>query len=193
MFIRTPQTGDDIMRTFLIAAALTLPFSIATPIYAAGGGEESAPKPTKTSKDCKGVRVWDEKKQRCVRPKKSSLDDTGLYDAVRELAYAGRYEDAQGVLAAMSDQNDDRVLTYKGFTNRKLGKIDVAMVFYQQALDTNPNNILARSYMGQGMLDQGDKIGAIAQLREINARGGSETWAAKSLANAISTGVTYSH
>lgn len=181
------------MRTFLIAAALTLPFSVATPIFAAGSSDESAPKPTKTSKDCKGVKVWDEKKKRCVKPKSSSLDDDGLYGAVRELAYAGRYEDAIGVLAAMSDQNDDRVLTYKGFTNRKLGNIDVAMVFYKQALDTNPNNILARSYMAQGMLDQGDKIGAIAQLREINARGGADTWAAKSLAKAIATGVTYSH
>ena len=139
------------------------------------------------------MRVWDEAKQRCVRPKKSSLDDDGLYDAVRELAYAGRYTDAQGVLAAMSDQNDDRVLTYKGFTNRKLGKIEVAMVFYQDAIDTNPNNILARSYMAQGMLDQGDRIGAITQLREIRARGGEGTWAEASLRKAIETGVTYNH
>ncbi|MEP1522111.1 hypothetical protein [Ascidiaceihabitans sp.] len=181
------------MRTFLIAAALTLPMSVSTPLYAAGGGNETAPKPTKTSKDCKGVRVWDEKKQRCVRPKKSSLDDNGLYDAVRELAYAGRYMDAQGVLAAMSDQNDDRVLTYKGFTERKMGNIDIAMVFYQDAIDKNPGNILARSYMAQGMLDQGDKIGAIAQLREIQARGGEGTWAEASLRQAIETGVTYNH
>jgi hypothetical protein len=47
--------------------------------------------------------------------------------------------------------------------------------------------------MGQGMMDQGNKIGAMAQLREINARGGADTWAALSLSNAIATGVTYSH
>lgn len=181
------------MRTLIIAAVLTLPFSVATPVYAAGGGNETAPKPTKTTKECKGVRVWDETKQRCVRPKKSSLDDDGLYDAVRELAYAGRYMDAQGVLAAMSDQNDDRVLTYKGFTERKMGNIGVAMVFYQDAIDKNPNNILARSYMAQGLLDQGNRIGAIAQLREIQARGGEGIWAETSLRTAINTGVTYNH
>lgn len=185
------------MRYFAFTAAVALPVTLAlalsAPAYAAGGGSSAAPKPTKTSEDCKGVRVWDEKKKRCVRPKKSSLDDTGLYQAVRELAYAGRYLDAQGVLEAMSDQTDDRVLTYKGFTNRKLGNIEVAMVFYQKAIDKNPDNILARSYMGQGMLDQGDKTGAIAQLREIQTRGGAGTWAEASLAKAIKTGATYSH
>ena len=185
------------MRNFSKFVAFAIPLAItmtlSAPVFAAGGGDSAAPKPTKTSKDCKGVRVWDEEKKRCVRPKKSSLNDEGLYGAVRELAYAGRYQDAQGVLAAMSDQNDDRVLTYKGFTERKLGNVDVAMVFYQKALDQNPDNILARSYMGQGLLEQGDKIGAVAQLREIQTRGGAGTWAERSLSQAITSGVTYSH
>ncbi|ASM71880.1 MULTISPECIES: hypothetical protein [Roseobacteraceae] len=181
------------MRITLLAAALTLPLFVAAPLYAAGSGNDTAPKPTQTSKDCKGVRVWDETKQRCVKPKESRLDDGQLYEAVRELAYAGRYKDAQGVLDAMSDQSDDRVLTYRGFTARKLGHVDVAMAFYQQALDANPDNLLARSYMGQGLVAQGDSVAALAQLREINARGGAGTWAATSLRTAIETGVTYNY
>ena len=182
------------MRTLIKSVTLALPVTLAmivsAPMNAAGSGDSAAPKPTK---ECAGIRVWDEKKNRCVRPKESSLDDDGLYDAVRSLAYAGRYLDAQGVLAAMSDQNEGRVLTYKGFTERKLGNIDVAMVFYQKALDQNPDNILARSYMGQGLLEQGDKIGAVTQLREIQTRGGAGTWAEQSLSKAIASGVTYSH
>ena len=185
------------MRYFARSAAFALPMAIAltlsAPAFAAGSGDSAAPKPTKTSKDCTGVQVWDKKKKDCVNPEESHLDDDTLYGAVRELAYAGRYLDAQGVLGAMSDQNDDRVLTYKGFINRKLGNVDVAMMFYKQALDQNPNNILARSYMGQGLLDQGDKIGAVAQLREIQTRGGAGTWAEASLSKAIASGVTYSH
>jgi tetratricopeptide (TPR) repeat protein len=176
-----------------IAIPLTLAMTLSAPVLAASVGSGSAPKTTKTSKDCRGVRVWDEEKKRCVRPKKSSLDDAGLYRAVRELAYAGRFLDAQGVLAAMSDQNDDRVLTYKGFTERKLGNVDVAMGFYQKALKQNPDNILARSYMGQGLLEKGDKIGAVTQLREIQTRGGAGTWAEQSLSKAITSGVTYNH
>jgi tetratricopeptide (TPR) repeat protein len=185
------------MRYFATAAALALPVTLAlglsAPVFAAGSGDSSAPSTTATSKECKGVKVWDKKKKKCVNPQDSNLGDDTLYDAVRELAYAGRYIDAMGVMDAMSDQNDDRVLTYKGFTNRKLGNVDVAMVFYQKALDKNPDNILARSYMAQGMLDQGNKIGAVAQLREIQSRGGAGTWAERSLAKAIQTGVTYSH
>ncbi len=181
------------MRTLVLTAALTLPLSLPVPVMAAGGGNETAPKPTQTIKDCRGVRVWDETKQRCVRPKKSSLNDDQLYDAVRELAYAGRYTDAQGVLDAMSDQSDDRVLTYRGFTARKLGDLELANVFYQRAIDTNPDNILARSYMGQGMVAAGYKFAAIEQLREIQARGGAGTWAETSLRKAIESGTTYNY
>ena len=183
------------MNKFATAAALALPLTLSlglsAPVFAAGSSDSAEPKPTETTIECKGVQVWKEKE--CVDLEETNLDDDTLYDAVCELAYAGRYLDAMGVMDAMSDQNDDRVLTYKGFTNRKLGNVDVAMVFYQKAIDKNPDNILARSYMGQGMMDQGDKIGAVAQLREINARGGADTWAALSLSNGIATGVTYSH
>lgn len=175
------------MRFLILGAALALP----TFAFAAGGDDE--PKPTKTSKDCKGVRVWDQQKQRCVRPRKSSLDDGQLYQAVRELAYAGRYLDAQGVLDAMSDQSDDRVLTYRGFTARKLGNLELANVYYQQAIDANPDNILARSYMGQGLVTAGDKVAAMTQLREIVARGGAGTWAETSLREAIQSGTTYNY
>lgn len=177
------------MRIALIAALMTVP----TYAFAAGGGSSTAPKPTKTSKDCKGVRVWDDAKQRCVRPKQSSLDTQGLYDAVRELAYAGRYNDAQGVLATMPDQNDDRVLTYWGFTERKLGNVDAAMMFYTTALEQNPDNLLARSYMGQGLVVSGDIEGAKVQLAEIESRGGAYSWAGTSLRKAIYVGKTFNY
>lgn len=174
----------------ILAAAL-----IATPgfVLAAGGGNESPPKPTQTTKDCWGKRVWDDAKQRCVRPKQSSLNEQQMYDAVRELAYAGRYTDAQAVLAAMPNQQDDRVLTYYGFTNRKLGNLEAADMFYTAAIEKNPDNMLARSYMAQGMVEKGDLAGARAQLAEIESRGGAYTWAATSLRKAIYVGKTYNY
>jgi tetratricopeptide (TPR) repeat protein len=185
------------MNKFATAADLALPLilsiGLSATVFAAGSSGSAEPKPTETTIECEYVQVWDKKKKECVNPEETNLDDDTLYDAVRELAYAGSHLDAMGVMDAMSDQNDDHVLTYRGFTNRKLGNVDVAMVFYQKAIDKDPDNILARSYMGQGMMDQGNKIGAVAQLREINARGGVDTWAALSLPNAITTGITYSH
>ena len=66
-------------------------------------------------------------------------------------------------------------------------------MYYDQALTRNPDNILARSYMGQGKVAAGDKVAAVIQLREIQARGGAGTWAETSLRSAIETGTTYSY
>ena len=151
------------------------------------------PKPTETTTTCKGVRVWDETKGRCVKPKGAALDADTLYDAARELAYAGRYQDAQGVLREMADQKDDRVLTYWGFTHRKMGNLELAQVFYSEAIARNPDNILARSYMGQGLVEDGQTDAAIAQWRQIKERGGTGSWAELSLRDAIRTGTTYNY
>lgn len=173
---------------------ILIPLLLAVPgfAFAAGSGNDT-PAPTPTTKTCKGVKVWDEGKNRCVKPKNSQLDTDTLYGAVRELAYAGRYLDAQGVLDAMPDQSDDRVLTYWGFTHRKLGDLELANAFYQQAIDANPDNILARSYMGQGYVEEGRTDEAIAQWQEIKARGGLGTWAEESLRTAIRDGRTFNY
>ena len=146
----------------------------------------------KFSKPVNGV--WDANLRKCVRPDKTSyLDEDTLYGAVRELAYAGRYNDAITVLDQMPDQNSDRVMTYRGFTARKLGDLDLADVYYKKAIDLNPDNIAARSYMGQGLVAKGDKVAAMEQLREIRARGGVGSWSEKSLAAALENGQTYNY
>ncbi|MEY8831107.1 tetratricopeptide repeat protein [Sedimentitalea sp. XS_ASV28] len=166
---------------------------VAIPGLAFGASDDAPPKPTNTTKSCKGVQVWDPATQKCVAPDNASLDSDALYDAARELAYAGRYGDAQGVLSAMRDQSDDRVLTYWGFTHRKMGNTDLANVFYARAIERNPDNILARSYMGQGLVEEGRTDEAIAQWREITARAGTGSWAEVSLRDAIRTGMTYNY
>ena len=183
------------MRLTHVVATLALPLVLAGPAYAAGGGDETTTKPltTKTSKECKGVQVWDKKTKSCVNPEESSLDQRELGEAVRELAYAGRNEDAQGILRVLNNQESDLALTYWGFTHRRLGDMEQAMVFYTRALDKNPDNLMARSYMGQGLLLSGDKAAAEEQLAEIRARGGAGKWPEVSLALAIESGATYNY
>ncbi|WP_027237870.1 tetratricopeptide repeat protein [Leisingera caerulea] len=177
------------MRFLALAAALTLPVAA----LAASGNDWNPPKPTETTKTCKGKRVWDEQKKRCVRPRKSSLNQEQLLGAARELAYSGRQEDAQAVLSAMADQQESLVLTYWGFTHRKLGNLELAQAYYDQALASDPDNILARSYMGQGLVQQGKYGAALIQWKEIRARGGDGTWAEASLRSALETGASYSY
>tara|TARA_R110002110_G_scaffold132616_30_gene314466 strand:+ start:1364 stop:1891 length:528 start_codon:yes stop_codon:yes gene_type:complete len=175
------------MKAFALASALVLPFA-ATSVLAAGAGTETAPKKPK----CETGQVYDKKTKTCITAQDSRLDTDTLYETIRELAYAGRYEDAQIVLAEMP-QNDDRTLTYLGFTNRKLGNTALAMTYYQQALAVNPGNVLARSYMGQGFVSEGKVYDALAQLKAIRAYGGSGTWAEASLRQAIATGQTFNY
>jgi tetratricopeptide (TPR) repeat protein len=177
------------MRYLLLAAALVLPL----PALSAGGDTMTPPTPSETTKTCKGQQVWDEVKGRCVAPKESSLDQDGLFEAARELAYAGRNKDAQAVLSAMHDQDAPRVLTYWGFTHRKLGNRALAQGYYDQAIAADPNNLLARSYMGQGFVEEGQFGLALAEWKEIRARGGAGTWPETSLRLALETGATTSY
>lgn len=174
------------LRTLTVIATL-----IPAAVFAAGG--DSAPKPSETTQDCTGGQVWDASTKSCVDVKSDLLDDDTLYGAVREFAYAGQYDHAQAALAQMSDQTDDRVLTYLGFTTRKMGDVPAGMAYYEQAIARNPNNFLARSYMGQALVEQKDWAGATRQLIAIKDAGGAGTWAEVSLRKAIQTGSTYSY
>jgi len=189
--VATKLIASMIMRFTAVVCLSLLP----TALFAAGGGTSTTTPPVSspTTQSCSGVKVWDPATKRCVNPQGSSLDQEQLGDAVRELAYAGRNEDAQGVLRAMADQSSDLVLTYWGFTHRKLGNLDQAKMFYDRAIETNPDNLLARSYMGQGYVTEGDYVAARAQLLEIRARGGAGTWPETSLLRAIETGTTYDY
>ncbi|TCL09126.1 tetratricopeptide repeat protein [Shimia isoporae] len=175
------------LKVFLSGA---LALTLAAPAFAAGDATPTAPKPVK---ECKNGKVWSEKKNRCTKPENASLTDDQLYDNVRALAHNERFNDAQSVLSAMSDQSEDRVLTYWGFTHRKLGDIALGMTFYEQAITQNPNNILARSYLGQAHVEAGNLAAARAELHEIRQRGGADTWAETSLAAALQSGVTFNY
>jgi tetratricopeptide (TPR) repeat protein len=155
--------------------------------FAAGSDDSTPPKPTKTTTECKGGKIFDDKVGKCVNPVQGMYDDDTLYGAARELAYAGQYENAIGILKLAADQNDPRILNYLGFTHRKSGDLEAGMAYYIQALEIDPDYNLARSYMGQAMVESGNFDGAKEQLVEIRDRGGRDTWAYASLKQAIST------
>lgn len=172
------------MRHFLIVAACCMPVIA----LAVGSEEQEPPKPTQTTLECKDGQVWDDALKRCVDVKSGALDDDTLYGAAREFAYAGQLDNAMAALAAMSDPREDRVLTYMGFSLRKSGEVARGMDYYEAALQANPDNLLARSYMGQGFVALGKLDLAEEQLVEIRARGGTGGWPETALVRAISAG-----
>ena len=173
------------MRHLLLALSASAALAISVQAFAAGG-DSDASKP-----QCKDGQVYDEASKSCVDADKSGMNDTQRYEAARDYAYAGQYDNALKVLRTAANQNDPRILNYYGFTNRKLGNVDVAMDYYKRAIALDGNYLLARSYMGQGLVQQGDLEGARVQLVEIRDRGGRDSYAYKALYEALKSGSTY--
>ena len=172
------------MKLTAIGAATALVLS-ASPLWAVGDEEEAEPTPTETTTTCTDGQIWDPKTETCTAPEDSSFNDTDRYNAARELAYAKRYDDAVRVLASADDPQDSGILTYKGFTARKMGDWDAAMAHYEAAIAADPTNTLARSYMGQGLVEMGRKKDAEAQLDLIAQAGGAGTWPYRALQEAL--------
>jgi len=160
-------------------------FALSQTARAAGEDNSSPPPATKTSSECKNGQVWDKKARKCVNAKESGLDDDTLFEAARELAYADQHENALKVLDAVKDQDSARVLNYRGYSNRKAGRLELGMDYYRRALQADENYILARSYMGQALVEQGLIEEAKMQLIEIRDRGGENSWAYRALLESL--------
>lgn len=168
-------------RTLMTLAA----FLASTASVQAASAPASPPKPTETSTICTENMVWDAEAEVCVVPEPAMFDDDTLYGMARELAYSGRYDDAIDILRLVQDQTAPRIQTYYGFAYRKAGYTDVAMQYYKDVIAKHPDYLLARSYYGQALLQQGNHEGAWQQLSEITARGGAGTWAHQDLVQSL--------
>ncbi len=152
--------------TLLTASAGLVAGSIALsgPAFAQKG-EPSTPKV-----DCS--KKANQNKAACKNRHKE-LDDDSLFYAGYWLARKGDYQLALHYLNQAENKADPRILTYIGFSTRKLGQPDTAMGFYAQALTANPNYTVARAYLGDAYLQQGDRAKAAEQLGEIASRCGT--------------------
>jgi len=80
-----------------------------------------------------------------------------------------RYEEA---IAALHDSErvfgpHPDILTYLGYANRKLGRLDVAEDYYRQALAAAPHHLGATEYYGELMVVRGDLGGARKMLAKL--------------------------
>ena len=151
------------------------------------GSQTELPTPPEDPKCADGM-VWDTESEQCLDAKSEMLDDVERLEAVREYAYAEQLAVASAVLDTMRDQNSDGALTYRGFLARKLGSFDTGMEWYAKALKQNPDNLMARSYMGQGLVEAEEMDLALEQLVEIQQRGGRDSWPERALRLALEHG-----
>lgn len=189
--------------TILLSFCAAVSLTALSAARAADSDTTTPPAATETTTTCTDGKIWSDEKKECIAPedlkpaegtgdetpeeqKKSErrIDDK-LYEAAREFAYAGQYENALRALRTARDQEDPRILNYLGYNTRKLGNMQLGMSYYRRALQKDENYILARSYMGQALIEQGDIEGARVQLVEIRDRGGENTWAYRALLQSL--------
>ncbi len=133
----------------------------------------SADDPTPTVPKCAEGEVYSPTAQKCVKKTSNLINDEDRYNTSVQLARSGKYHSAINLLKTIANQDDPRVLTYLGFSNRKMGKMGIGEAYYKKALEIDPNYLLAREYLGEGYVSQGKKDLALAQLKEIENRCGT--------------------
>ncbi|WP_018181693.1 tetratricopeptide repeat protein [Kaistia granuli] len=104
---------------------------------------------------CRRGLVYSQRVHRCVKAKSSGLTDQELFQQGRQLALAGYHVNALDVLDAVQNKHDAMVLTYIGYSHRKMGDTDVGIGFYKQALAIDPNNVNTHEYLGEGYASAG--------------------------------------
>jgi tetratricopeptide (TPR) repeat protein len=140
------------------------------------------------SKKCPSGTAWNKEQKKCVAVKKGSLSDEDLARAGRQLALEGHYEDAIKVLELASNESDPAVLTYLGYSHRKLGNIDLGISLYKKALDIDPDNVDTREYLGEGYVSKGELDLAWLELVEIEKRCGTTCVEYRALEKALRSG-----
>lgn len=163
------------MKLFIAAlVASTLTAGVA---YAAGGTGNTIPAPAVAvpatpapmMAHCKKGQVAMKKhgKMKCVAAKAELVPDDQLYTQGWQLAKAGEYDWAIEVLSAVKDQNNPDVLNMLGYSNRKAGRIELGISYYDKALTLKPDFVRAREYLGEGYVAAGKLDLAKVQLSEI--------------------------
>lgn len=184
-------------RAALAVAALAVLTAFATPGARAAGSEPSSSAPNcpggqfysercgACAQRCNSGTVWSCSKKACVKKSSMNLNDGERYKEAVSLATAGHYTQALEMLWSIKDRDRADVLTYIGYSTRKLGNVDAGIGYYHKALALDPGHNRAREYLGEGYLQKGDVAGAKAQLKEIALRCGTDCREYKMLSGAI--------
>src|ERR1700748_3797925 len=143
----------------------------------AAGGDPPSP-PTDTSKD---------KKKK--HDKSSSIDDPKFLEGYRT-AYTTIYDrhDYTAALAQLKALGqDDRadVANLIGYSYRKLGDYKVSQVWYERALQADPDHVRTWQYYGLWQLEQGNREQAEYHLNKIASIAGTNSSEYRSLAAAL--------
>jgi len=142
----------------------------------AAGGDSPSP-PADSTKDKK------------KKDKSSSIDDPRFIEGYRA-AYATIYDrndytSAIAQLKALGQDDRADVANLIGYSYRKLGDYKVSQIWYERALQADPNHVRTWQYYGLWQLEQGNRDQAQYHLNRIGQICGTECAEYRSLASAL--------
>ena len=176
----------------LLTLAMYAMALIAVPLttaYAAGGDNPSPP--ASDTKDTKKVKK--------KKDKSSSIDDPKFLEGYRA-AYAtiydrNDYNSAIEQLKALGQDDRADVANLIGYSYRKLGDYKVSQIWYERALQADPDHVRTWQYYGLWQVEQGNRDQAQYHLNRIAALNGTGSGEYRSLAAALEkppgTGLVY--
>src|SRR5258708_5321534 len=140
-----------------------------TPAYAAGGDSPSPP-----ASDAK-----DTKKVKKKKDKSSSIDDPKFLEGYRA-AYAtiydrNDYSSAIEQLKALGQDDRADVANLIGYSYRKLGDYKVSQIWYERALQADPDHVRTWQYYGLWQGEQGNRGSAQYHPKRIAALAGTSS------------------
>lgn len=149
---------------FVVATAALLVTGVALKsLYAAGTDNPPAPTDSDSKKKKKkSSEATEQQKQQLAKEK--FLRE---YRAARELILAGQYQAGIRAMHAIGQDQHPDVANYIGYAYRKLGDYDNAKVWYEAALKADPNHIRTWSYYGMWHMEQGNRLKALDNLKQV--------------------------
>ena len=173
-----------------------------TPAFAPGGGAGPDPKdpsPSTSPPPARGSKATHTTKTKAKPSKQSAIDDPGFAQGYRA-AYATIYERndyaaAIAQLKALGHDDHPNVANLIGYSYRKLGDYKLSQVWYERALQADPNHVLTWQYYGLWQIEQGNRDSAQYHLNRIGKLCGTDCAEYRSLAAALEkppgTGLVY--
>jgi tetratricopeptide (TPR) repeat protein len=176
--------------------------SIAPPVmpaHAAGGGGGGGGADPSSSSQPSDTKSNPPRTHRAKKSKQSLFDDPAFAKGYRD-AYATIYEShdyasAIAQLRALGHDDFANVANLIGYSYRKLGDYRQSQVWYERALQSDPNHVLTWNYYGLWQLEQGNRDQAIYHLHRIAEICGTACSEYRTLAAALDlppgTGLVY--
>jgi tetratricopeptide (TPR) repeat protein len=173
----------------LLTLAMYAAAMVAVPVVTAKAAGGDSPTPATDS-------TKDKKKK---HDKSSSIDDPKFIEGYRA-AYATIYDrndyaSAIEQLKALGQDDRADVANLIGYSYRKLGDYKVSQIWYERALQADPNHVRTWQYYGLWQLEQGNRDQAQYHLSRIGKICGTDCAEYRSLAMALEkptgTGLVY--